>query len=208
MLSKAATIGILVLLTTSLIGGSAYILLRPDPDSVTARNERLNAAAGQQGNRSQDLGQGQGQGGQGQEQGQGSGQGQDTPGQNGNGYQGGNGGGQGSQSAGASGSAEVEHPSDTWETLTGTVAGLEGDELTIETTETNLIVHLGPEWHWESEGIALEMGDEVNVSGFYESDTFEVGSIENLSTGESVTLRDEAGHPLWAGGGRGRSASE
>lgn len=197
MLSKAATIGILVLLTASLIGGSAYILLRPDPDGVTARNERINATAEQQGNRSQNLGQGQGS-----EQGQGS------SGQNGNGYQGGNGGGQGSQGAGASGSAEVEHPSDTWETLIGTVAGLEGDELKIETTETSLTVHLGPEWHWESEGIALEMGDEVNVSGFHESDTFEVASIENLSTGESVTLRDETGHPLWACGGRGRSSTD
>jgi hypothetical protein len=87
------------------------------------------------------------------------------------------------------------------------VFALEDDELTIDTSDSAVTVHLGPEWYWETEGIRLTEGDQVLVSGFYEDDTFEVASIENLTAGQMVTLRDDTGRPLWAGRGRGRQAS-
>ena len=76
------------------------------------------------------------------------------------------------------------------------------DELSIQTADGEEVMHLGPEWYWEAEGIALNLGDEVEVTGFYESDEFEVAGIENLTTGESVVLRDDSGRPMWSGGGR------
>jgi hypothetical protein len=83
------------------------------------------------------------------------------------------------------------------------VAELTGDELTLQTDDALMTVHLGPEWYWESEGIALREGDQVEVVGFYEGDVFEATRIDNLTTGLGATLRDETGRPLWAGRGRG-----
>jgi len=97
-----------------------------------------------------------------------------------------------------------EHPDQDWTTVTGTVVALDHD-LVLRTEEGELVVHLGPEWHWESVGIPLEPGDQVAVVGFYEGDGFEAASIENLTAGQVVVLRDEAGHPRWAGRGRGSS---
>ena len=85
----------------------------------------------------------------------------------------------------------------------GTVIALD-DSLSIETSEGTMDLHLGPEWYWEAEGISLAAGDTVAVSGFYEGDAFEVGRLDNLTTNESVTLRDESGRPMWAGRGRWR----
>jgi hypothetical protein len=86
--------------------------------------------------------------------------------------------------------------------VSGEVIALEGGEVTIQTADGELEVHLCPEWYWEAEGIALDPGDEVEATGFYEGDEFETARIENLTTGESVTLRDDSGRPMWAGRGR------
>jgi hypothetical protein len=87
------------------------------------------------------------------------------------------------------------------------VLTVEDNELTIQTGDGPITLHLGAEWYWEAESISLAEGDQVEASGFYEDDTFELASVENLTTGRSVTLRDETGRPLWAGRGRGRQAS-
>jgi hypothetical protein len=50
-----------------------------------------------------------------------------------------------------------------WLTVTGEVTALD-DELVIETVDGEMAVHLGPEWYWKAEGIALNPGDEVEVS--------------------------------------------
>jgi hypothetical protein len=84
---------------------------------------------------------------------------------------------------------------------------VEDDELTIQTGDGPVTVHLGPEWYWEDQGIPLAEGDQVKVSGFYEDDTFELADIENLTSGETTLLRDEMGRPLWAGRRRGGRAS-
>jgi hypothetical protein len=83
------------------------------------------------------------------------------------------------------------------------VAELTEDELTVQTEDGPVIVHLGPEWYWNEHGIVLQQEGAVEVSGFYEGDAFEGAEIKNLNTGETVTLRDTTGRPLWAGRGRG-----
>jgi len=196
MISRIAAIGLVGLLVVALIGGSAYILLRPD-DARVARAAGpyigSESAAGQQANGYQ--------GGRGT-------QGQLAGSEGGNGYRGGGGSGQGCQTGSETlGEGLADNPVETWETLSGTVFGLEGDELTIETGDGGVTVHLGPEWYWDTEGIPLDEGDRIVVSGYYEDDTFEVAVIENLSNGQTVTLRNETGRPLWAGRGRGRQGT-
>lgn len=86
--------------------------------------------------------------------------------------------------------------------MSGVVVARVDDELTIQTADGEMVVHLGPEWYWDAEGIGLSAGDQVQVTGFYEGDEFEVAGVENTTTGESVTLRDDSGRPMWAGRGR------
>jgi hypothetical protein len=86
-----------------------------------------------------------------------------------------------------------------WEPLTGRVALMDG-EVTLQTSEGEVLVGMGQSSYWE--GFALEIGDEVSVLGFYEDGEFKAGTVENLTTGETIMLRDEAGRPMWAGNGR------
>jgi hypothetical protein len=89
----------------------------------------------------------------------------------------------------------------TWVSLVMVVT-FEGDTLVVQTGEGSVAVHLGPEWYWEAEGINIADGQQVEVTGFYEDDSFEATRVENLDTGAVVTLRDETGRPMWAGRGR------
>lgn len=54
-------------------------------------------------------------------------------------------------------------------------------------------------------GIEFYPGDELVLNGFYENDRFEIGSITNNTTQQTLTVRSETGRPLWAGGGRGNT---
>jgi len=97
--------------------------------------------------------------------------------------------------------AEPRAPLEEWVTVGGTVVSMD-DGLTLQTGEEELTFHLGPEWYWEAQGYGLTVGDQVMVTGFFEGEEFEVGTIENLTSGKIIVLRDEAGHPMWAGRGR------
>ncbi|MEA3342023.1 MAG: hypothetical protein U9R15_18825, partial [Chloroflexota bacterium] len=83
--------------------------------------------------------------------------------------------------------------------LTGKVTAVDGD-VTIQTAEGEVLVGMGPSAY--REGFELAVGDEITVVGFHEDGEFKAGSVENLTTGESITLRDETGRPLWAGRGQ------
>ena len=86
-----------------------------------------------------------------------------------------------------------------WETLTGEVTVVDGD-ITVQTAEGDVLVGLGQASY--REGFALEVGDEVSVTGFHEDGEFKAGTVENLTTGETLVLRDETGCPMWAGRGQ------
>ena len=236
MVSKGVTIGLVGLLVLALVGGSAYILLRPE-DGLAAEsgvgysrasgNTAGSQGSGSQGNGSQGNGsqsngsqgdgsQGNGSQGSGSQgsgwqgsgsQGSGSqatGRGQGAGGEQGQGLGSENGSAQTREHRGSSGEAVADHPSESWDTLTGSVIALDGDTLTMQTGDGPVAIHLGPEWYWESNGIAVNEGDSVEVAGFYEDGVFEAASVLNVTSGESVSLRDDAGRPLWAGRGNGR----
>jgi hypothetical protein len=112
--------------------------------------------------------------------------------------------GQGRQGAGTNAVAPLGEAAD-WETVEGTV--VETAELVVETADGQIVqVGLGQSHYREGQGFALNVGDQVRVSGYWESDEFKAAQVENLDTGASIVLRDLSGRPMWAGQGR-RSTS-
>lgn len=69
-----------------------------------------------------------------------------------------------------------------------------GFELTIEGRALRYMIE---------NGFVIEPGHELVLIGFYESDSFEVSSVTNNTTQQTIAIRSETGRPLWAGGGRG-----
>jgi len=95
--------------------------------------------------------------------------------------------------------AEVEE----WVTVEGTV--LETAELVVETEAGETVqVGLGPSHYREAQGFVLSEGDQVRISGYREDGEFKAGEVENLN-GDTITLRDAYGRPMWSGRGRGNS---
>ena len=209
MLKKVVGYGVVGLLAVALVAGVVYILARPAEVQAgqgplggqgQGRATAVEPGTGYCGGGAAGLGEGSygcGQAGQG-------------CGAAGNASNGGGayGRGQGFQAGGGRGGAVgagdgvgLDHPADTWITVSGTVVAFDGD-LTIQTAEGEMVIHLGATWYWDANGIALDAGDEVEVRGFYDGDEFEAGWIRNVTTGEEIEMRDETGRPLWAGRGR------
>lgn len=108
----------------------------------------------------------------------------------------GEGGGSGSQNAWYAG----EHLE--WVTIEGQVGAMVGGDFALLTAEGHEIeCGTGPEWHWDENGYHVDVGDELRVTGCEHDNEFAVRQIENLTTGEVITLRDEQGRPGWAGRG-------
>ena len=72
----------------------------------------------------------------------------------------------------------------------------------LETEAGQILIGTGP-GYLQDQGFALAVGDQVQVSGFYENDEFKAMTIIRLSDGEDITLRDEFGRPMWSGAARG-----
>jgi len=74
--------------------------------------------------------------------------------------------------------------------------------------DNDTMVTFGPWWYWMFVNVnitdVVHIGDEVNVTGeMYEDDegnkTLEAWHIDNLTTGQELTIKEE-GRPPWAGG--------
>jgi len=96
------------------------------------------------------------------------------------------------------GQAEV----DEWLTLAGAVVSADADVLVVDTASGEVAVENRGWWYAQEQGFVAQAGDQVVLTGFYENEDFEVGQIDNLTSGQTVTLRDENGRPMWAGRGR------
>lgn len=88
-----------------------------------------------------------------------------------------------------------------WITLEGQVTASLGREFVLSAAGNVIKCGTGPEWYWEESGYQVNVGDELRVTGCEHDDEFSVRQIENPSTGEVITLRDEQGRPGWAGRG-------
>ncbi len=89
--------------------------------------------------------------------------------------------------------------------VNGKVESISADELVIKLTDGSLIAVEGRGWTYaQQQGFFTVAGNEVLVTGFLENGELEVTSLDDLSSGQSLQLRSEAGRPLWAGGGGGQ----
>jgi hypothetical protein len=92
---------------------------------------------------------------------------------------------------------------DEWLTLQGTVTSVDADTLAVQTDGGEQVtVDNRAWWFAQDQGFTAQAGDRVTLTGFYEDGDFEVGQIDDLTTGQTVSLRDNSGRPLWAGRGR------
>jgi len=107
----------------------------------------------------------------------------------------------GSQDAGGTGEVQVA-PED-WVTITATVAAVNRNGLTIETTNDEvLVLSFGRPGFWQEQTVQFSAGDAVEVKGFWQDGQFQTGQVTKTETGERLLLRDPNGRPLWGGPGR------
>lgn len=115
----------------------------------------------------------------------------------------GNSGSAGSALAPGDGTATGQAEVDAWLSIEGTVTSVDADALVLATTAgEEIVVENRPWWFAQDIGFTAQPGDQVSLVGFYENDAFEAGQIGNLSSGQTVSIREESGRPRWAGGGR------
>ena len=79
------------------------------------------------------------------------------------------------------------------------------NDLVVRTKSGDLLVGLGPAHYREQAGFTVRIGDELEVSGFDDAEEFKAATIQNLTTGASIVLRDDGGRPMWAGQGNLRN---
>jgi hypothetical protein len=94
---------------------------------------------------------------------------------------------------------EEEH---VWATLAGEVISVNSELMGVLVSENELIEIEGRAWQLALEGgFAPEVGDSLDIIGFYEDAEFEAAEIRNLRSGQMIQLRDDTGRPLWSGRG-------
>ena len=207
MVRQVLGIGVVVLLVGALIGGGAYLILQ-DTNSGGGggrggQNQASTDGSGARGYRGND--------GTGDllnvERGGGNAAARGNSGNDRTGdllnveRGGGNAAARGSSGAGT-GTPEADLAPEEWLVVSGVVVALDSDLVVRTADGTELTLSLGPSWYRESSGVELAVGDEVQVSAFYEGEELMVGTIENLSSGQALALRNESGQPLWSGRGQ------
>lgn len=157
---------------------------RQNATVTTAGEAVAGQDAGQQGAGRRGAG-GQGAGGQGQSA--------STPAYGGYG-------GEGNLDAPGDGLGTGQAVVDEWLTLNGTVIVANTDELVVQTDAGDEVLLEGRALRFlQDGGFLAQMDQQLSLTGFYEDGDFEVGGVQNLSTGQSMMVRDENGRPLWAG---------
>ena len=180
----------------SLYGGNGQGVSEQSNETDAGLYEQGNGAGTGQG-RAQDVSPlnaaGQGQGGQG------GGTGSAGQGQGGQGTGGGAGGQSGLAASGGDPQAEVAE----WVTLQGTVQSVSVDEAVLVVSTGETIVLDGRAWSFAQQaGFSMQAGEQVSLTGFYEDGEFEIGMVEDRTSGQAIQLREQSGRPAWAGNGR------
>lgn len=90
-------------------------------------------------------------------------------------------------------------------TVWGTAARADADALVIEWAGDEPLLVEGQSWLYaQDQGFTILPGHQIAVTGYDEGGEFKASRIENLTTGQALTLRNDAGRPMWAGRGRNR----
>ncbi|MGB9673976.1 MAG: hypothetical protein ACPL3P_07540 [Anaerolineales bacterium] len=87
-------------------------------------------------------------------------------------------------------------------TFSGTVSNFAAPNFTLITSDGQTInAQLGNLNYVSSLGLSLTNGESVTVVGYWDpSGSFAVQKITDETTGQTYTLRDDLGRPLWRGG--------
>ena len=86
-------------------------------------------------------------------------------------------------------------------TIAGVVQSFDGVGLSVITADgAPLWVQLGQSRYVSAQGATFNANDHITATGFYENGQFQAISVVNDTTGQTLTLRDASGRPLWAGG--------
>jgi hypothetical protein len=216
MMSKI-TIVLVAVLAVALVVGMGYIILRPE--SATARGggqnhitqaSTSNAARGGGYAQRQAVAE-TGRASAGATHGGGYGQGQALA-ETKSGNVTTRGGGYGQANAGAAtlsrnANTAVEHDVAEMETIRGVVISSDSEILVRTAEGEEVLVGLGQAWYREQAGFTVAVGDEVSVLGFYEDGEFKAVTVEDVTTGATITLRDATGRPAWSGQGNRRNSN-
>ena len=90
-----------------------------------------------------------------------------------------------------------------WILLQGAAVSIDENALIVKLPSGELItIENRPWWFIQDQGFSAEVGDEIELSGFYEGEDFETGQLTNLTKNLTVDVREYSGRPLWAGGGQ------
>lgn len=101
------------------------------------------------------------------------------------------------------GQIQAQVAPDDWLTLAGTIGSVTNGQIVLSLIDgTMLSLQMGRPDFWQSQGITLNVGDSVEVLGFWTGDQFTAGDIRKTETGETIMLRDPNGRQLWGGPGR------
>lgn len=93
---------------------------------------------------------------------------------------------------------------DDWLVLVGEVTAVTPEALTVTAPDGASILVAGRAWlTLQEQGFAADIGHALSVTGFYDQDRFEIGTVTNLTTGVASQVRDASGRPMWAGRGGG-----
>ncbi len=117
-------------------------------------------------------------------------------------------------SAGSAGSAgtpsgsgtaqgQVQVAPEDWVTLTGSISRVSNGNVTLTLDDgSSVVLQMGQREFWQSQGVTLNVGDSVEVLGFWSNGQFMAADILKVATGEHIILRDPNGRQLWGGPGR------
>lgn len=97
-------------------------------------------------------------------------------------------------------------------TVTGTVQAVQqhpgqrggmGVHLLLKTKDSTLDVHVGPSWYLDKQEMKLAEGDTVEITGSMLKTNDGILAKEIKKGDKTLSLRNAAGRPLWAGPKRG-----
>ncbi len=99
--------------------------------------------------------------------------------------------------------AQMQVSPEDWVTLRGVISSVTNGNVTLNVDDgTVLNLQMGQPQFWQSQGVALNAGDQVEVLGFWSGSQFMAGDVRKVATGETIMLRDPNGRQMWAGPGR------
>ena len=82
----------------------------------------------------------------------------------------------------------------------GTILNLTDVGMTLALQDgSEVYVELGSPTYWQAQGVTLNVGAVVTVDGFFNGTDYHARTV-TTSKGEILSLRTEAGQPLWSGG--------